>query len=107
MREDKTCITRYPVQFTWDPKKAASNLKRHNVSFEEACTVFDDPNSVELPDEENARGELRTDVIGFSAALRLLFVVVFEVEDDELVRIISARRATPHEAKLYAEQSNG
>jgi uncharacterized protein len=94
------------VRFTWDSKKAARNLRRHGVSFEEAATVLSDPNRVELADTDNAQGDARMDVIGFSSEVRLLFVVVFEVEEDELMRVISARRATPHEAKRYAEETD-
>ena len=94
------------MEFTWDPAKAASNLATHGVSFEEASTVLADPNCVELPDADNEQGESRMDVIGFSSSAQLLFVVVFEVEEDELTRIVSARRATPHEAKRYAEDNS-
>lgn len=93
------------MQFTWDANKAASNLSRHGVSFAEAVTVFEDANRVELSDTDNADGEPRMNVIGFSANAKLLFVVVLEVEDDELMRVISARPAAKHEVKLYAEEN--
>lgn len=89
------------MKFTWDPKKAASNLSKHGVSFEEAATVFDDPRA--LPAEDDSRGEARLTVIGFSAAARLLFVVVVERAADT-IRIISARSATKPERKRYAQE---
>jgi uncharacterized protein len=97
------------VQFTWDPSKAAGNLKRHKVSFEEAKTVFDDVDHIARRDDDNADAEARVTVLGFSSHARLLFVVAFEVEvsDDgeELIRIIGARRATAQEEIQYATEN--
>lgn len=100
------------VQFTWDLKKAASNERDHaGVTFEEAKTVFADPNHLVQEDSDNAQGELRMNVIGFSARARLLFVVAFEVEATEtgeaLIRIVSARRTTTREEKDYASENQG
>ena len=81
-----------------DEDKAAANLAAHGVTFDEALGVFADPNSVELEDVGHAD---RFDVIGFSAKARLLFVVATERGD--LTRLISARRATPAEARRYEE----
>jgi uncharacterized protein len=98
------------VQFTWDPKKAARNERDHaGVTFEEATTVFADPNHLVQEDSDNAQGELRMNVIGFSAKARLLFIVVFEVEvteaGEELIRIVSARRTTTREENDYASEN--
>jgi uncharacterized protein len=87
------------VQFTWDPKKAASNLKRHGVSFAEAVTVFADPLALHVEDEAHAE---RTLLIGQSSRQRILLTVFVELEED-LIRIISARRATAHERRRYEE----
>lgn len=86
------------MQYDWDPAKAARNLAKHRVSFDEAVTVFDDPNIVMRDD--TARGEARLDVLGWSAHARLLYVVCVEVTDN-IVRIISARRATKAERDQY------
>jgi uncharacterized DUF497 family protein len=83
--------------FEWDPRKARANLAKHGISFEEAATVFADPRVVIL-DDGGSRGHLVA--IGFSARLRLLWVV--HVQKAERDRIISARRATAAEEALYA-----
>lgn len=88
------------MQFEWDETKAASNLDKHGVSFEEAVTVFNDPGV--LPAHDDAHGEARMTLIGFSATARMLFVVVVEREAD-LIRVISARPATKPERKRYAQ----
>lgn len=92
------------MKYTWDPAKAARNLAKYGVSFEEAQTVFDDLNCAERPDNDNADGELRTQVIGFSAKPRLLFVLVFQVHES-LTRIIGARCTTTKEENRYAKQN--
>jgi uncharacterized DUF497 family protein len=90
------------VRFSWDPAKAASNLARHGVSFDEACSVFDDP-GIRLQLQTHA-DEPRLAAIGYSGANRILFVVVIEVSHGETVRIISARKATRSERKDYEAQ---
>jgi len=87
------------LQFTWDPKKAESNLKKHGVSFNEAVTVFADPLALVI--EDPLYGE-RAILIGQSERQRLLFTVFVELAED-WVRIISARRATSHERRRYEE----
>ncbi len=84
----------------WDPIKAASNYRKHGVSFEEAATVLDDPLARFGADWEH--GERRQVAIGMSSRRRLLFVVCVEF-DGELFRIVSARRATAHERRRYEE----
>jgi uncharacterized DUF497 family protein len=85
------------VRFTWDKRNAASNLKKHGVSFEEASTAFDDDLAAYYPDGQD---ENRFILIGQSSRNRLLYVVHAEVQQD-VIRIISARRATSHEKAHY------
>jgi len=87
------------LQFTWDPKKAESNLKKHGVSFNEAVTVFADPLALVIEDPLYRE---RAILIGQSERQRLLFTVFVELAEDS-VRIISARRATSHERRRYEE----
>jgi hypothetical protein len=88
------------LQFEWDPEKAAINLKRHDVSFDEATTVFDDPLACIFDDEDHSLGELRELILGHSILNRLLLVCFTERAKD-LVRIFSARLVTKHERKDY------
>jgi uncharacterized DUF497 family protein len=90
------------VRFEWDPRKAATNLAKHGVSFEEASTVFGDPLAVTIPDPLHSAGEARFVTSGQSSNGRLVVVIH---TDREVVRIISARRATPRERREYGEQS--
>jgi uncharacterized DUF497 family protein len=85
------------VRFTWDPRKAASNLRKHGVSFQEASTAFDDELGAYYPDTVHAD---RFVLIGYSRRQRLLYVVYAEVQQDA-IRIISARRATSDEKTHY------
>ena len=87
------------MRFTWDPKKAASNLKKHGVSFVEAVSVFADPLAAMLDD---ALDPARAILVGQSEKGRVLLVVFIEQSEDK-IRIISARRATSHERKRYEE----
>lgn len=85
---------------TWRPEKAAKNLAKHKVSFEEAETALHDPLARWEPDW--AMGEMRFAVIGVSERGRLLFVVTIEIADNQL-HIISARKAERHERKRYEQ----
>ena len=85
------------VRFDWDAKKAAANLKKHGVSFEEAATAFDDELGAYYPD---TLYDDRFILIGYSRRHRLLYVVHAEVALDT-IRIISARKATKHEKTRY------
>jgi uncharacterized protein len=87
--------------FEWDPNKARLNLTLHRVSFEEAATVFADPNALHVPDMAHPD---RFVTIGLSNVTRLLFVVYTERLEGDIVRIIHARKATPMQRKRY---SNG
>ena len=87
--------------FDWDPAKAARNVRKHGVSFEEAQTVFADPNAVERFDDEHSDAEERFVTIGVSRRLRLLIVAYTERHGDT-IRIISARKVNQAEADSYA-----
>lgn len=89
------------LRFEWDPKKAKANLAKHDVSFEEALTVFADPLARIFPDERHSIDELREIIIGHSAQQHLLLVNF--TGSDERVRIFSARKATNMERKDYEE----
>ncbi len=88
--------------FEWDERKAALNVRKHKVSFTEAATVFEDPNVIIEIDEAHSHDELRSTAIGFSAKSRVLLVVY--AERRELIRLISARKATPEEKRRYEAQ---
>ena len=85
----------------WDPAKAVSNLRKHGVSFEEAATALADDYSVTGADPEHSVGESRFVTFGLSSAGQLL--VVSHTEDGDVLRIISARRATKRERRIYEE----
>jgi uncharacterized protein len=87
------------VDFTWDPRKAASNAKKHGVTFEEAATVFADPLALAIQDEAH---EERTLLLGPSGRLRVLLAVHVELDDDS-IRLVSGRLATSHEGSRYEE----
>ncbi|MEP7199841.1 MAG: BrnT family toxin [Chloroflexota bacterium] len=92
--------------FEWDEYKARENLKKHKVSFEEAKTVFDDPLLITYPDEFHSEREQRSIGIGGSASHRILLVVHTEHEatiETILIRIISCRKATALERRMYEE----
>lgn len=89
------------IRFAWDEAKAAENRRKHYVTFEEAATVFADENARLKHDPDHSQKEDRFILLGFSAKLRLLLVCHAYREDDEVIRIISARKATPNERKQY------
>ena len=89
--------------FQWDNRKATENLRKHNVSFQEATTVFSDFLSLTIPDPLHSQSEERLVTTGYSEKQRLLIVV--HTEKGAVIRIISARQATPYERKTY-ESSN-
>lgn len=86
--------------FVWNASKAQTNQRKHGIRFEEAATVFADPLFVLTDASRN--DEARDAVIGFDVQGRLLFVVHIEIEAT-CIRIISARRAEPHEEVIYAQ----
>lgn len=89
------------MQFEWDDEKAAANLRKHDVSFSEAESVFGDSLARIFEDEEHSFNEKRNAIFGHSDLDRLL-IVVFTERDDDRIRIISARLATPKESRRYA-----
>ena len=89
------------MEVTWDPRKAAANLKKHRVSFEEASTVLADPLSITGADPDRSVGEVRWITFGLSNRRRLL--AVSHTDEDDMIRIISARAATRPERRLYEE----
>ncbi|MBI3020868.1 MAG: BrnT family toxin [Candidatus Omnitrophica bacterium] len=91
----------HDIRFEWDKAKAALNKRKHGVSFEEAQTVFYDENAIEFFDPDHADREDRFIMLGLSFKLRLLVVCHCVREAQSVIRIISARRATRHEAKRY------
>jgi uncharacterized DUF497 family protein len=94
------------VTFTWDPRKAERNLRKHGVDFREGATVFNDSLSTTFPDVDHSAGERRFLIIGMSALGRILVVSHTETAAD-VIRIISARDATRRERRFYEEdQSN-
>jgi uncharacterized DUF497 family protein len=91
------------MQFEWDPKKAKENLKKHDVSFDEAVTAFYDPFSATFYDPDHSVTEQRYITIGQSSKPRLL--IIAHTERGIITRIISARPATNHERKKHEKQS--
>lgn len=91
------------MQFEWNPLKAATNLKKHGVSFEEAKTVFDNPLAVIFDDEARSIDESREIIIGHSQRNRLLLVVFTERSNS--IRIISTRLANRKEREDYEQNS--
>jgi uncharacterized protein len=89
------------MRFVWDQKKNIANIKKHKISFEEARTVFFDDNARLIPDPEHSIGEERFVILGITNKLRLLVVVHTYKENDDVIRIISARKATKTETKFY------
>jgi uncharacterized protein len=91
------------MEFEWNLEKAVINLRKHNISFQEAATVFDDSLSVTFPDPDHSIGENRYVIIGMSRSEQLL--VVSHTDRENRTRIISARRATRQERRFYEEGS--
>lgn len=89
------------MRFAWDERKAARNSVKHGISFEEAATVFDDPLSDTFPDPDHSLEEHRFIIIGSAESGKIL--VVAHTDDGELVRMITAREATPGERRSYEE----
>lgn len=90
------------MNFEWDPKKSDANIKKHGISFHEASSVFGDPLSVTFNDPDHSIGEHRYLTFGYSRTGQLL-VVVIHTERQRKIRIISARRATKQERKIYED----
>ena len=89
------------LRFEWDKRKAAASLRKHGVSFEEARSVFFDEQARLIDDPDHSEEEDRFVLLGLSGALRLLLICHCYRSEGEVIRIISARRATRMEAKFY------
>ena len=90
--------------FEWDPRKASSNLRKHDVPFEEATSVFGDPLAMNMPDPDHSVDENRFILLGLSHKFRLL--VVAYAKRGRGTRLISARVATRQERRTYEEGQN-
>ena len=89
------------LHFEWDDRKAAANAKKHGVSFEEAKSVFVDERAKLIDDPDHSEDEDRFILLGLSSALRLLLVCHCYRSESNVIRIISARRATAKEFTSY------
>jgi uncharacterized DUF497 family protein len=89
------------LRFDWDSRKAAQNLRKHGISFEEAKTVFLDERARLIDDPDHSEEEDRFVLLGLSGALRLLLVCHCYRSESGVIRIISARKATRAESKFY------
>ena len=89
------------IEFEWDESKATANLKKHQVSFEEAKSIFFDDFGVQFFDEDHSPDEERFLMLGRSSRSKLLIVCHCERERGAVIRIISARKATKRESAFY------
>lgn len=89
------------LKFEWDEKKASANLKKHGVSFEEARTVFFDEQAKLIDDPDHSDDEERFVLMGLSSSLRVMVVCHCYRDAGNVIRIISARKATTTESKFY------
>ena len=91
------------MDFEWDADKAALNLRKHRVNFEDAARVFLDPNRIETFDGRDAYGEDRWKTVGLVEPALLAVVYTVRGEDGDVIRLISARKADAHERAQYRE----
>ena len=91
------------IKFDWDPAKAASNLRKHGVSFEEAKTVFYDEFAIQFDDASHVSDEQRFLMLGMSSGAHLLLVCHCERDSGSIIRIVSARKATRQESSFYGQ----
>ncbi len=89
------------LRFEWDDRKAAANLRKHGVGFDEAKSVFVDENAKLIDDPDHSEVEDRFVILGLSSALRLLLVCHCYRSDGNVIRVISARKASAKESKSY------
>ena len=94
------------MKIIWDGNKNRENIKKHKVSFQEAETVFFDPDGKVIHDPDHSNDEDRFIILGLSKMLNLLVVCHCYRENDETIRIITARKATKNEAKKYKGDNN-
>ena len=89
------------LSFEWDKSKATINLRKHGVSFEEAKSAFSDERAKLIADPDHSEDEDRFILLGYSSSMRLLVVCHCYRTDESIIRIISARKASRHEAASY------
>ena len=89
------------IKFEWDETKAAANLKKHHISFEEAKSIFFDEFGVQFFDEDHSSDKDRFLMLGMSSVAKLLIVCHCERDQGAVIRIISARKATKRESAFY------
>lgn len=92
------------LRLEWDPAKGAANARKHGLTFEEAEGVFADEHALLIDDPDHSEAKERFVLLGLSAKLRVLVVIHCYREDDALIRIISARKATKPERRRYNER---
>ncbi len=95
------------MNFEWDANKARINLEKHNISFKEASTVFNDEQAILFDDPDHSLDEDRFIMLGMSSYAKLLIVCHCYRGGDDIIRIISARKATKAESKQYEEINKG
>jgi len=91
------------MRFDWDEEKNRLNLKRHKIRFETAVLIFEDPHAVTIPDRLHDEEEERFITVGRLEGEIILFVINTEreIDGEEVIRLLSARKATPSERKIY------
>ncbi|MFO1197524.1 MAG: BrnT family toxin [Burkholderiaceae bacterium] len=94
------------IRFEWDAVKARANVRKHGISFEEAQTVFYDEFAIQFFDDDHSSHEERFLLLGLSSGARLLIVCHCERETGNVVRIISARKATKRESAFYGGETS-
>ena len=92
------------LRFTWDPSKARENERKHGITFDEARTVFSDEGALLIDDPDHSVDEERFVIIGFSSYARVVTVCHCYRESDEVIRLISARKATRNESSQYIRE---
>lgn len=92
------------LRFEWDQRKAAANLKKHGIGFEEAKSAFYDEHARLIDDPDHSADEERFILLGLSFSLRIVVVCHCYRGDDEVIRIISAMKATAHETRSYKQR---
>lgn len=89
------------MNFEWDENKAATNQQKHGITFQEAATVFQDEDALQIFDPDHSEAEDRFILLGMSSILRILVVYHCYRANDDVIRIISARKATRNESSTY------
>ena len=89
------------MNFEWDENKAATNQQKHGITFQEAATVFQDEDALQIFDPDHSEGEDRFILLGMSSILRILVVCHCYRANDDVIRIISVRKATRNESSTY------